>query len=121
MKLTKTSWLLLAIGIFVITVGSLGAARSQQLSEGQQLSDELAVAKVRLGKLDLTELSAKQGSLQEQIKQATQQLESAKATLSQPNDSITISDSVFRIAATSCIRRARAACSKWRGISRRRS
>ncbi len=101
MKLTKTSWLLLAIGIFVITVGSLGAARSQRLSEGQKLSDELAVAMGRMSKLDLTELSARQGSLQEQIKQATQQLESARAALSQPNDSITISDSVFRIAATS--------------------
>ncbi len=101
MKLTKTSWLLLAIGIFVITVGSLGAARSQQLSDGQKLSDELALAKGRMSKLDVTDLSARQGSLQEQMKQATQQLESARATLSQPNDSITISDSVFRIAATS--------------------
>ncbi len=101
MKITKTSWLILALGIFVITFASLGAARSQKLNEGQQISEELAMAEMRLSKLDLTELTAKQDGLQEQIKQAAQQRETAKATLSQRNDSITISDSVFSIARTS--------------------
>lgn len=98
MKLSKISWLILALGIFVITFASLGAARSQRLSEGRQLSEELAVAKQRLRKLDLSELTARQESLRGQINRAAQEIEAARFMLSQPNDSITISEAVFRLA-----------------------
>ncbi len=98
MKLTKTSWLILTLGILVITFASLGAARSQKLNEGQQLSEDLAMAEMRLSKFDLKQLYSQQKGLEEQINQTTSQLEIAKASLSQPNDSITISDAVFRIA-----------------------
>ncbi len=101
MKLTKTSWIILAIGIVAITFGSLGEARSQQLNEGKQLSDELAVAEMRLSKLDLKPLSSQQQGLEEQLNQTTSQLETAKARLSQPNDSTTITDAIFRIAQVS--------------------
>ena len=101
MKITKTSWIILAIGIFVITFGSLGAARSQQLNEGKQLSDELAVAEMRLSKFDLKQLYSQQQGLEEQINQTTSQLEIAKVRLSQPNDSTTITDAIFRIAQVS--------------------
>ncbi len=98
MKLTKTSWLILTLGILVITFASLGAARSQKLNEGQQLSEDLAMAEMRLSKFDLKQLYSQQKGLEEQINQTTSQLEIAKASLSQPNDSITISDAVFHIA-----------------------
>ena len=98
MKLTKASWLLLTIGILVITFVSLGAARSQRLNEAKQVSDELAVAELRLSKLELKELYSQQEKLETQLNQTTSQLETAKTMLSQPNESIIISDAVFRIA-----------------------
>ncbi len=99
MKLTKTSWLILALGITVITFGSLGAANSQRINEKKNLSDDLAVAQVRLSKLDLKEFYSQQERLKQQINETSLQLGVAKAALSQPNDSIDICGAIFRIAA----------------------
>ncbi len=101
MKLSKTGWVILAIGILAITFGSLGASRSQRLTEGKQMRDELAIAKTRLSKLDLTDLYSRQANLQAQISKVTSQLQTEQSALSQRNDSITITDAVFQIAADS--------------------
>ena len=54
MKLSKTSWLILTVGVFVITFASLGAVSYQQVHQQDRLNEELAVAEMRLkgGKLE---------------------------------------------------------------------
>lgn len=98
MKLSKIGWMVLAVGILIITFGSLGATHSQRTSEGKRLTEELAVAQNRLSKLDLTELYDKQTKLKTQADQATAQVRAAQFALSQPNDSITVTDAFFGVA-----------------------
>ena len=98
MKLGKISWLILTAGIFIITFASLGVARFQQLDEKDQLSGELAVAQHRLGKFQLKQLDSQKQELEQQLDKATAQLETAKNEISQPIESITVTDSLFDIA-----------------------
>ena len=51
MKLSKTAWLILGIGIFVIALGSLYIVYSQQGDEREQLNDSLPAAQATLPKV----------------------------------------------------------------------
>lgn len=98
MKISKTSWLLIAIGVFIIAMVGLGAVRYQQVNQQNQLSEELALAEMKLNGFQLEQLSDRQGELEEQLSQTISQLEAAKAMLSQPNGSIVTSGILFDIA-----------------------
>ncbi len=98
MKLTKKSWLLLTLGVFVITFASLGAIQSQQVRQQKRLNEELALAELRLEGFQLEQLSAQQEVLEEQLKQTISQSETTKTILSQSIGSITSSSTLFDIA-----------------------
>lgn len=100
MKLSKTSWLILTVGIAIITFASLGIAHSQQVHEQNQLNEELSLAERRLNGLQFEELSSQQAELEKQLSQTVSQLGAAKARLSQPAESIAASDALFDIAET---------------------
>ena len=95
MKLTKTSWLLLGIGIFIITLAGLGAVRYQQVNQQNQLNEELVLAEAKLNGSQLEQLSYQQGELEKQLSQAMAQLRTAKDMLSQPTVSIATSGTLF--------------------------
>ena len=98
MKLSKTSWLILAAGIFIVVFASLGIARSQQLQEQEQLDDELTVAEMRLNKFQVKQLRQQQDELQKQLDESTMQLTADKDKLRQTIDSINVTDEFFEIA-----------------------
>ena len=98
MKISKTSWLLIAIGVFMITMVSLGAVRYQQVNRQNQLNEELALAEMKLNEVKLEQLSDRQGELEEQLSQTISQLGAARAIFSQPNGSIIASGILFDIA-----------------------
>ena len=98
MKLSKTSWLILAAGIFIVVFASLGITRSQQLQEQEQLDDELTVAEMRLNKFQVKQLRQQQEELQKQVDGSTMQLTAAKDKLRQTIDSINVTDEFFEIA-----------------------
>ena len=98
MKLGKTSWIILTIGILVVAFGSVGIARFQQIKEQSQLEEELPVAEMRLGKVQLNQLYSQQEELGAQLNQTVSQLEVAKDALRQSIESIEVTDSLFEIA-----------------------
>ena len=98
MKFTKTSWIILSVGIFVIAFSSLGVARFQQVGEQNQLYDELSIAELSLNKFQLDDLSSQQEELEKQLSQTISQLETTKTKLTQPTESIAASDALFDIA-----------------------
>ncbi len=98
MKLSKTTWLVIAIGIFVVAGLGLGMVRSQQLDQQSQLNEKLTLAQSNLEGVQLEKLSSRQAELEKQLSQATPQFEEVKAILSQPVDSITASSILFDIA-----------------------
>ena len=101
MKLGKTSWLILIVGILIIAFGSLGFTRAQQVDQQGQLDNELSVAEKRLANLQLRDLQNEKLNLDQQLEQAQFQLKTAKDALRQPIESIEVIDALFEIAAAS--------------------
>ena len=98
MKLSKTSWIIITVGIIIIAFGGLGIARHQQVLEQTQLRDELSVTATRLQKIQIKPLQSQHSELQEQFDQTLLQLETAKDELRQPIESIDVTDAIFEIA-----------------------
>jgi len=97
-KLSKTSRLILAAGIFIVVFASLGITRSQQLQEQEQLDGELTVAEMRLNKFQVKQLRQQQEELQKQLDESAMQLTTAKDKLRLTIDSINVNDEFFEIA-----------------------
>lgn len=98
MKLTKTSWLIITIGIFIIAFTSLAAVRYRQISQQKQLNDELASVELELTKVQPEQLSSQYQELERRLSQTLAQLETAKAEFSPPIESIDTNDILFDIA-----------------------
>lgn len=98
MKLSKTSWLILTIGIFVIIFAGLGVVRFQQVQQQNQLLEESTLAEQELDGVQLEQLSSRKTELERQLDQATSQFEAVKAIFSQPIKSVAASSILFDIA-----------------------
>ena len=97
-KLTKTSWWFLTIGVLVIAYTGVGAVRYQQVQQQNELKEELTVAQQELDGFQLEQLSSRQTELERQLEQATSQFEAVKAIFSQPIKSVAASSILFDIA-----------------------
>ena len=98
LKLSKKSWLSIGIGVFLIALAGLGMVYSQHAGEKNQLKEELAQAKARLGSIQVEQLADERGELEQQLEATMEQSESARETLSQPMNSIIINDILFSTA-----------------------
>ena len=98
LKLGKTSWLVLTVGILVIAFVGIGAARMQKVKEQYRLYEEFTVAEKRLTNLDLDPLYSQHEELESRLSQATSKLETAKSKLSRPTGSIAASGALLGIA-----------------------
>jgi hypothetical protein len=97
-KLGKTSWLILILGVFIIAFGSLGITRAQQVEEQNELEDTLSVAEKRLANLQLRDLQTEKLNLEQQLAQAELQLEQSREALRHPITSIDVTDALFKVA-----------------------
>jgi len=100
LKLTKTSWILLTVGVFIIVFASLGVVLYQRLDQQSHLEDELKLAQQKLNVVQLEPLSQQRAGLEEQLNEIVSESEDAKAVLSQAVTSTAVSDTLFDIAAT---------------------
>ena len=98
MRISKTTWLVLVVGIFIIAAASLSVAYFQRDKEHTQLSEELDVAQTRLGNIQIEPLSSQNKALEQQLGYTVTQLEDARSTLSQSMPSIIASGNLFDIA-----------------------
>jgi len=101
LKLSKTSWLILTVGILLFTFVGLLALRSQQVQEQERLNEELSLAESRLGGSGFEQLLSRQEELEEQLSQTKSQFESASAISPQLTGSIAVSDTLFGVAEAS--------------------
>lgn len=104
LKLSKTSWICLSAGIFVVVVGSLGLTRSQQLREQVQIEEELSIAEKRISNLQVKQLRQKQEELQEKLDESLIQLKAAEDSIRQPVESIDVIDEFFTVAYSSGVK-----------------
>ncbi len=98
MKLSKTTRLVVVIGIFVVAAIALGMLSSQGVKEQNQLSDKLAATQANLQKIQLEPLSAKRAELEGQLGRATAQFEVVKTIFPQSVESVTVTTDLFNIA-----------------------
>ena len=98
MKLGKASWLILTVGIIVVAFGSLGMARAQQVGQHDQVEEEITVAERRLDNFQLKQLYTQKEELEERLEETVSQLKATKGELSQPIESIGVTESLFEIA-----------------------
>ncbi len=101
LKLSKTSWLILATGVFVVILAGLGVTRSQQLREQARMSDELSLSETRLDKFSVTDLKRQLDDLNQQVEEGRTQLSEARERLRQTVVSVDVTDEFFKIAAYS--------------------
>jgi len=98
LKLSKTSYLVIVLGVVACVFVFLWVMRGKQVQEQERLNDELSVAMMILDKIKSDEGLSQQEGLETQISQVLSQLETAKATLSQSTNSIAVSGTLFDIA-----------------------
>ena len=67
LKLSKTSWLVIAIGILVVVGIGLGMVRSQQVDEQSELNEKLALAKSNLERVQPEKFPSQQAELEERL------------------------------------------------------
>jgi len=98
LKLSKTGWLILAAGVFVVVLGSLGITRTQQLQEKGKLDEDLRVSTQLLEKLQASDLSGQVDSLQQRVEEEEVLLKEAQERMDQTVVSVDVSDELFVIA-----------------------
>lgn len=97
-KLSKTSWLILAAGVFIVILAGLGLTRSQQLDEQNQLDEALALSTSRLNMLEVSQLKLEEAELQQRLDETMVEFEEVKDRLRQTVVSVDVTDELFRIA-----------------------
>lgn len=100
LKLSKTSWLILAIGLFIVVMAGLGLIRSQQSKEQGRLSEELTASQQSLDALQISGMQSQLTGLQQKALQDQQQLDAAQKQLEQTIVSVDVTDKFFSIAST---------------------
>ncbi len=100
MRLSKTAWLILGAGVFIIAFGSLFMLYSQQSGEQEWLEDSLFVAQAALPQLisEREDLESQLTQLESQLTQATSSLSSSKARFPKSVQSIEYDEALFDIA-----------------------
>jgi hypothetical protein len=98
LNLSKTGWLILSAGVFIVVLAGLGVTRSQQLKEQNLLSEELAISETRLNNLQVTGMVQQLEALNVQIEESEVLLTEAKDRMRQEIESIEVTDAFFNIA-----------------------
>lgn len=93
MKLSRTAWLILGIGVFAIAFVSLYVVYLQQGREQQRLDDSLSLAQATLPTVVL-----ERDDLKNALAQATSLLNAARSGFPDSVDSIRVDEKLFEIA-----------------------
>jgi len=95
LKITKTTWIAIAVGVVVIGGISLFTALNQQSAQKAELQKKLDEAKQKLALADNEKLLAQRDQLNQQIQEFNAQTAEVKAQLSYPKDNIDITQYVI--------------------------
>jgi len=98
LKLSKTGWLILAAGVFVVILAGLGLTRSQQLKEQSKLEEELSISTMRVDTVQISHLRPQLDELHQKIDESKSQLNEVKDRLRQTVVSVDVTEKLFAIA-----------------------
>ncbi|MBA7638737.1 hypothetical protein ES703_46393 [subsurface metagenome] len=98
LKLSKTSWLILSAGIFVVVLAGLGVTRSQQLKEQSTLEEKLGLSTTRVNTIQVSHLRPQLEELQQKLDESESQLNEVRDRLRQTVVSVDVTEKYFAIA-----------------------
>src|SRR3972149_2585110 len=96
LKLSKTGWLILSAGLFIVILAGLGLTRSQQLKDQTKADADLTLSTTKLDKLQFADLQQKYEDLQQKTEESQAQLKEAKDRLRQTVVSVDVVDEFFK-------------------------
>jgi len=102
MKLSKTAWIILLVGIFIIAIGSLYWLYLQEGPKQEELNAQLSAVQAQLPKLaeQRASLESTLTELEDKLAQVTSQLKTAKAAFPALVESIEVDELLFGFADT---------------------
>lgn len=100
-NLSKTSWIILSVGVFIIVLAGLGVTYSQQLKKNSEANDELELTEMRLGQFNIEELQQQESELLALKHTLSSQYDSSKTQFQQDIESINVTDRCYYIASLS--------------------
>ena len=100
-NVSKTSWIILSVGVFIVVLAGLGVTYSSQLKENSKANDELAVTETRLAQFNIEELQQQNNALTAERGFISSQYDTGKIKLQQPVESIIVTDKCYYIASLS--------------------
>jgi hypothetical protein len=98
LKLSKATFIILAIGVFAIIAAGLGMTYSQQDREQTRLNEELALAQLRLKKYPAQQLSSEKQKLESQMAKTESEIKTAEDSLDKSIESIEASAALYQLA-----------------------
>ena len=99
LKLSKTSWLILTAGVFLVILAGLGLTRSQQVKEQTKVTGDLDLATKRLATIQTGSLGQQLQTLKTKVDESQALLDDARAHLHQTVVSVDVTDQFFQTAA----------------------
>jgi len=100
-KLSKTSWIILSVGVFVVVLAGLGVTYSQQLKKSGEANDELDVTEMRLAQFNIEELQQQESALLSRRDSISSQHDTGLIKLQQSIESIDVTERCYYIASFS--------------------
>ncbi len=100
-NLSKTSWIILSVGVFIVVLAGLGVTYSQQLKANSQADDELALTELRLEKFDIEELDQQESVLSAILEDSTAIHDTGIIRFQESIESIDVVNKCYAIAAVS--------------------
>jgi len=98
LKLSRKVLLVIAAGVFVIILASLGMVAFQSYTEQSELKEQHSQIQSQLQEISLEQLTSQQSELKNQLNQAESQLESVRGILSDSVGSVDGATGIFKIA-----------------------
>jgi hypothetical protein len=102
-KLSKTGWLILSAGVFLVVLAGLGLTRSQQMTEQTKLDEELNQIEKRIDAIKTTQLTQQLENLGQKAEESQLLLKDAKARLDASVISVDVADEFFKIAVANSV------------------
>lgn len=97
-NLSKTSWIILSVGVFIVVLAGLGVTYSQQLKKSSEANDELELTEMRLAQYNIEELRQQESELLALFDASLSQHDSDKTIFQQSIESIDVTYRCYYIA-----------------------
>lgn len=99
-KLSRTVWVVLTIGVLLLLFLTLGIAYRGQLQEQDQLNNQIAAMRQKIAKYPIMELSTREADINKQLVDVEAQIGILKTNLTQSTDGIDAANRLYEMAET---------------------